>query len=67
MNLITAAEWARRNGHHEKTGVLEIRRGKVPQAVKVGHQWILPDDTPWPEDKRRTRYKKSNEENEESK
>jgi hypothetical protein len=59
MNLITAAEWARRNGHHEKTGALEIRRGKVPQAVKVGHQWLLPDDTPWPEDKRHMRYKKN--------
>lgn len=50
--MISAADWARRNGHDRRSAQRVISRGKVPQAQKIGGVWLVPDGTPWPTDKR---------------
>ncbi len=29
-----------------------IKRGKLPEAEKIGRDWIIPSDTPRPDDRR---------------
>ena len=51
-NLISAAEWARRNGYDRRSAQRCIAREKVPQAQKIGGVWLVPADLPWPDDRR---------------
>lgn len=53
MDLISAAEWARRNGFNRRSAQRCISRGKVPQAKKIGGVWLVPENLPWPIDMRR--------------
>ena len=50
--MISISEWASLHGHKKESANKLIQRGKLPQAQKIGRNWILPEDTPWPEDRR---------------
>lgn len=51
--LIPIAEYAARIGRDPATVRQKCLRGTLPGAVKIGRDWLIPPDTPYP-DKRIT-------------
>jgi len=45
-------EWAAETGHSDTSARSLIRRGKLPQAIMPGTEWLVPEGTEWPEDRR---------------
>lgn len=46
-DLITIAEYASRRGLQPDAIRQRIHRGALPEAVKLGRDWLIPPDTPW--------------------
>lgn len=51
-DYMTTAEAAERWGVEQRTVQSWITRGKLPGAIKPGHDWLIPADTPKPTDRR---------------
>ena len=51
---MTTAEAAEKWGVQQRTVRTWITRGKLPKAIKPGHDWLIPVDTPKPKDQRYT-------------
>lgn len=54
--LIALTQWAADNGYTDAAARNLIKRGKLPQAQKIGRNWLIDDTIVWPDDKR---YSKS--------
>lgn len=53
LRMMTLAEAADAWGVKASTVRQWIKRGKLPQAIRIGnHAWVVPLDTPKPESKR---------------
>lgn len=52
INYMALTDWARRQGHTDAAARVLIARGKLPEAVKIGRNWLIPIGTPWPQDRR---------------
>lgn len=48
-DLITIAEYAAARGLRPDAVRQRIHRGAVPEAVKLGRDWLIPRDAPWPD------------------
>ena len=48
-NMIPIAEYARRIGKATITVADKCRRGNLPGARKVGRDWFVPKDAPYPD------------------
>ena len=55
--LISLAQWASKYDHTPEAANKLIQRKKLPQAIKIGRNWIIDNSVPWPKDKR---YKPNN-------
>ncbi len=53
MALLSVKEYAAKHGKDGGRVRLLISQGRIP-AQKVGNQWCIPEDTPWPADLRVT-------------
>jgi len=51
-DYMTTAEAASRWGVEQRTVQSWITRGKLPSAIKPGHDWLIPTSTPKPSDRR---------------
>ena len=51
INLIPLREYAEKVDRDPATIRQKILRGKLPEAVKLGRDWLIPEDTPY-EDQR---------------
>lgn len=51
--LISLSQWAANNGHTSTAANKLIQRDKLPQAQKIGRNWVIESDILWPDDKRR--------------
>lgn len=51
-DMTSLAEWSRNLGHAPASARDLLRRGRLPQAEKVGRDWLIPSGTAWPEDRR---------------
>ena len=52
IQYLPLAEWCRRNSKDTSAGRHLIARGKLPEAIKLGRDWLVPFGTPWPQDRR---------------
>ena len=52
INYMALTDWARQLGRTPEAANKLIQRGKLPEAVKIGRNWLIPIGTPWPEDRR---------------
>lgn len=52
-NLIPISEYAAKVGRSPISVQQKCRRGNVPGAIKIGRDWLVPADAPYP-DKRIT-------------
>lgn len=48
-DLIPIAEYAARIGRHPDTVRQKCLRGTLPGAVKIGRDWLIPPETPYPD------------------
>lgn len=48
-NLITLTEYAARVGKDTSTVRQKCLRGNLPGAVKIGRDWLIPADAPYPD------------------
>ncbi|MFT9078726.1 hypothetical protein [Ethanoligenens sp.] len=55
--LISLVEWANRHGCADASARNLVRRGKLPQAQKIGRNYLIDDEVPWPDDRRSSRKK----------
>ena len=53
--LIALTQWATNHDRTDAAARNIIKRGKLPQAYKIGRNWVIESDVPWPEDKRYTK------------
>lgn len=51
MALISAAQYAEKHGKDRGNLLRMIYAGRIP-AQKIGNQWAIEEDTPWPADNR---------------
>ena len=51
--LITAKEYARRNGRSVEQIKVYCRNGRIPGAYKHERDWVIPSSAPYPEDRRK--------------
>lgn len=51
MNLISINEYAARIGKSTTTVRQKCQRGTLPGAVKIGRDWLIPDDAPYPDNR----------------
>lgn len=51
MALLSVKEYAARHGQDGGRVRLLIAQGRIP-AKKIGSQWAIDEDTPWPADQR---------------
>lgn len=51
MALISVKEYAAKHGQDGSRVRLLIGQGRIP-AIKVGNQWCIEEETPWPADMR---------------
>lgn len=49
--LISVKEYATRHKHDSGRVRLLIKQGRIP-AIKVGNQWCIEENAPWPIDRR---------------
>lgn len=52
LNLITAAEYGKLNGKSVEQIKVLCRNGRIPGAQKIGRDWMIPADAPYPTDGR---------------
>lgn len=50
--LISLVQWAQAAGHTDAAARKLIARGKLPEAHKIGRNWLIDDAIPWPNDRR---------------
>lgn len=50
--MLTTQQAADKWGVSRKTVLAWIARSKLPQAIKMGRDWLIPKDTPKPTDRR---------------
>jgi len=50
--LISLTQWAADNGYTDAAARNLIKRKKLPQAQKIGRNWIIDDAAKWPTDNR---------------
>ena len=48
-DYITLAEYAAQHGKSRFTVVQKCQRGTLPGAVKVGRNWLIPRNAPYPD------------------
>lgn len=58
--LISLVEWANRHGCADASARNLVRRGKLPQAQKIGRNYLIEENVPWPDDRRRKADKDDN-------
>lgn len=51
--LISLAEYAAKHGVTPDTVRQKVLRGNLPQAVKIGRNWAIPEDTPYEDGRRK--------------
>jgi hypothetical protein len=56
--MLGLADWARQSDHSGISARSLVRRGKLPEAQKIGRDWLIPAGIEWPTD---NRYKKTSE------
>lgn len=56
-NLISAADYAAMHGRSVEQVKVLCRNGRIPGASKLGRDWIIPADAPYPADGRSMRKK----------
>ena len=49
LNLIPLTEYAARIGKAPRSVRQKCQAGKVPGAVKIGRDWLIPAGTPYPD------------------
>lgn len=49
---ITVKEYAVKHGVAERTVRQKLQGNKIPGAQKLGRDWLIPADAPYPEDSR---------------
>lgn len=52
MNLITAAEYGKKQGKSVEQIKVLCRNGRIQGARKIGRDWMIPSDAPYPRDGR---------------
>lgn len=52
MNLVTASEYGEANGKSVEQIKVLCRNGRIPGATKIGRDWMIPADAPYPVDNR---------------
>lgn len=52
LNLITAAEYGKQNGKSVEQIKVLCRNGRITGATKIGRDWMIPADAPYPTDGR---------------
>ena len=58
-NLVSLVEWANKNGHTDAAARKLIKRGKLPEARKIGkYAWTIQLDIEWPSDRKLKEEKK---------
>ena len=50
--LISLAEYAEKHGKSQVTARQTAQRGAFKTAQKIGRNWVIDSEEPWPEDKR---------------
>lgn len=50
--LISLAEYAERHGKCQESARKMAQRGGFETAQKIGRNWVIDSEEPWPEDKR---------------
>ena len=50
--LISLAEYAEKYGKSQVTARQTAQRGAFKTAQKIGRNWVIDSEEPWPEDKR---------------
>ena len=50
--LISLAEYAEKRGKSQVTARQTAQRGAFKTAQKIGRNWVIDSEEPWPEDKR---------------
>lgn len=53
-NLITLREYAVKIGKNPVSVRQKCQRGNVPGAVKIGRDWLIPADAPYPDNRVKT-------------
>ena len=53
-DLIPLKEYAARIGRDPATVRQKILRGNLPGAVKIGRDWLIPADAPYPDKRERS-------------
>lgn len=43
-NILTADEFAQKNGYSSSGIRVVLSRGKISKAIKVGNEWFIPED-----------------------
>lgn len=51
QEMITLAAYAARIGKAESTVRQKCQRGNLPGAVKIGRDWLIPADAPYPDNR----------------
>lgn len=49
---ISLAEYAEKHGKSQVTARQTAQRGAFKTAQKIGRNWVIDSEEPWPEDKR---------------
>ena len=53
--LVSLTDWAATHGYTGSAARNLIRRGKLPEAKKIGRNWVIDSEVSWPVDRRRFR------------
>ena len=53
-NMITIAEYAARIGKAPRSVRQKCQRGTLPGAVKIGRDWLVPENAPYPDERIKT-------------
>lgn len=53
-DLITIAEYAKSIGKDPANVRQKCLRGTLPGAVKIGRDWLIPPDAPYPDNRRKS-------------
>ena len=57
-NLINVREFAAKHGKSIEQTKNNCKKGRFPGAKKIGRDWVIPADTPWPLDRRTKELRK---------
>lgn len=58
MTYITVTQAAERWGKSPQRVRVVLDTGRIPGAIKPGHDWLIPADAEWPQDNRYSTNKK---------